>query len=64
MSALETPRNCPDRLVETLRSARDVLVLTGAGISAESGLPTFRDPLCGLGALQSAGSRNPWRVRA
>ncbi|HWM68328.1 MAG TPA: NAD-dependent deacylase [Steroidobacteraceae bacterium] len=48
MSALETPRNCPDRLVETLRSARDVLILTGAGISAESGLPTFREPLCGL----------------
>ena len=31
-------------LVERLRSARSVAVLTGAGISAESGVPTFRDP--------------------
>lgn len=29
-------------LVERLRAARAVTVLTGAGISAESGLPTFR----------------------
>lgn len=29
-------------LVEALRGARSVLVLTGSGISAESGLPTFR----------------------
>ena len=29
-------------LLERLRSARSVLVLTGSGISAESGLPTFR----------------------
>jgi len=47
MSALETTRNFPDRLVETLRSARDVLVLTGAEFP-RGGLPTFRDPLCGL----------------
>ncbi|WP_325170255.1 SIR2 family NAD-dependent protein deacylase [Cupriavidus respiraculi] len=30
--------------------ATDVLVLTGAGISAESGVPTFRDALTGLWA--------------
>lgn len=29
-------------MVERLRTARSVLFLTGAGISAESGLPTFR----------------------
>jgi NAD-dependent deacetylase len=29
---------------ERLRAARNVLVLTGAGISAESGVPTFRGP--------------------
>ncbi|HKU82132.1 MAG TPA: NAD-dependent deacylase, partial [Candidatus Tumulicola sp.] len=29
-------------LVERLRSARSVLALTGSGVSAESGLPTFR----------------------
>ena len=34
-------------LVDALRSARHVAVLTGAGISAESGIPTFRDPQSG-----------------
>jgi NAD-dependent deacetylase len=33
---------------ELLRSARHVAVLTGAGISAESGVPTFRDAMSGL----------------
>ncbi|NNF57083.1 MAG: NAD-dependent deacylase [Rhodothermaceae bacterium] len=33
-----------DALVERLAQARRVAVLTGAGISAESGVPTFRDP--------------------
>jgi NAD-dependent deacetylase len=31
-----------DRAIATLRSAREVAVLTGAGISAESGVATFR----------------------
>lgn len=31
-----------DRLISTLKSAESVCVLTGAGISAESGVPTFR----------------------
>ncbi len=31
-----------DRAAELLRSARRVAVLTGAGVSAESGVPTFR----------------------
>ncbi len=31
-------------LIERLAAARSVAVLTGAGISAESGIPTFRDP--------------------
>jgi NAD-dependent deacetylase len=31
-------------LILALRSARSVFVLTGAGMSAESGLPTFRGP--------------------
>lgn len=31
-----------------IRQARHVAVLTGAGISAASGIPTFRDPLTGL----------------
>jgi len=33
-----------------LATARSVAVLTGAGISAESGIPTFRDALTGLWA--------------
>ncbi len=33
-----------NELLERLNTARVVSVLTGAGISAESGVPTFRDP--------------------
>lgn len=40
----------PRELVEKLAQARRVAVLTGAGISAESGIPTFRDALSGLWA--------------
>lgn len=40
----------PAELVTRLRSAQRVVVLTGAGISAESGVPTFRDALTGLWA--------------
>jgi NAD-dependent deacetylase len=35
-------------LVNSLRSARRVAALTGAGISAESGVPTFREAQTGL----------------
>lgn len=35
-------------LITCLRQARHVVVLTGAGVSAESGIPTFRDTLTGL----------------
>ncbi len=38
----------PDSLLERLRSANHVLVLTGAGMSAESGIPTFRDAQTGI----------------
>jgi NAD-dependent deacetylase len=38
----------PDALTSTLRDARHVCVLTGAGISAESGVPTFREAQSGL----------------
>lgn len=38
----------PGALAEALRGARAVAVLTGAGISAESGVPTFRDAQTGL----------------
>lgn len=35
-------------LAERLRKAQHVVVFTGAGASAESGIPTFRDALTGL----------------
>ena len=38
------------RLIAALRSADRVAVLTGAGVSAESGIPTFRDAQTGLWA--------------
>ena len=38
----------PEQLIAILRDARHVVVFTGAGVSAESGIPTFRDALKGL----------------
>ncbi len=46
----ETSYDIPDGLIKLLRDARHVAVLTGAGISAESGIPTFRDAQVGLWA--------------
>lgn len=40
----------PGPLVNALQTARAVVVLTGAGVSAESGIPTFRDAMEGLWA--------------
>src|SRR5581483_4682233 len=40
----------PDDLIDALRKARRIAVLTGAGISAESGVPTFRDAQTGFWA--------------
>ena len=42
--------NFASELIAVLRSARRVVVLTGAGVSAESGVPTFRDAQTGLWA--------------
>ncbi len=33
-----------ERAAQAIRTARKTIALTGAGISAESGIPTFRDP--------------------
>ena len=38
----------PERLLAALRDARHVCVITGAGVSAESGVPTFREAQDGL----------------
>jgi NAD-dependent deacetylase len=43
-------RALPEALVAALRAARHVAVLTGAGVSAESGVPTFREAQTGLWA--------------
>jgi NAD-dependent deacetylase len=43
-----------DIAARALRTAENVCVLTGAGISAESGVPTFRDALTGLWSRYSA----------
>lgn len=42
--------NCdiPSALIAALRDARHVCILTGAGVSAESGVPTFREAQDGL----------------
>ena len=40
----------PPELLARLAAARRVAVLTGAGVSAESGVPTFRDAQTGLWA--------------
>lgn len=37
-------------LLDKLRNARHIAVFTGAGVSAESGIPTFRDAQTGLWA--------------
>lgn len=42
------PERLPRDLIEALREARRVAVLTGAGVSAESGIPTFRDAQTGV----------------
>lgn len=60
----------PKELVEELRKAKKIGVLTGAGISAESKIPTFRDAMTGLWASFSpeelatpeAFARNPRMV--
>ncbi len=38
----------PEALLERLRKSRHLMVLTGAGMSAESGIPTFRDAQTGI----------------
>jgi len=58
------------RAAELLRNAESVVVLTGAGMSQESGVPTFRDAQTGLWsqydpmelATESAFRRHPRRV--
>lgn len=43
-----THHDIPPALVQALHAAQRVVVFTGAGVSAESGIATFRDALTGL----------------
>lgn len=47
---MTTTRSALETAASRLRAVRRVVVLTGAGVSAESGLPTFRQPQTGLWA--------------
>jgi len=38
----------PEPLIDALRASRHICVLTGSGVSAESGVPTFREAQTGL----------------
>ncbi len=54
----------PQGLIQALAQARFVAVLTGAGISAESGIPTFRDAQTGLWARYDPQElATPWALR-
>lgn len=44
----------PAALLDALRRARRVVIFSGAGMSAESGIPTFRDAMHGLWAQFSS----------
>lgn len=48
------PDLIPSVLIERLQRVRHLVVLTGAGVSAESGIPTFRDAQTGLWARYDA----------
>ena len=66
----KAPEDFPRELIETVRAATHIVVLTGSGISAESGIPTFRDAQTGLWekfkpeelATPEAFQQNPRRV--
>lgn len=45
---MEASPEIPEALLESIRSSDHVCVLTGSGISAESGVPTFREAQTGL----------------
>jgi NAD-dependent deacetylase len=55
MPLSEADRRAIDRIVDLLRTARRLLFITGAGLSADSGLPTYRGP----SGLYDAGRMTP-----
>jgi NAD-dependent deacetylase len=59
MALSQADHRAIDRVVERLRSAQRLLFITGAGLSADSGLPTYRGP----GGLYDAGRKTPHGLR-
>src|SRR5215471_17114903 len=47
--------NLIQQAADLIRNCQRLTVLTGAGVSAESGIPTFRDALTGLWAKYDPG---------
>lgn len=70
MTAPATAAHIPAGLLDILQQARRAVFLTGSGVSAESGVPTFRDALTGQWsrfrpedlATPEAFERDPQRV--
>jgi NAD-dependent deacetylase len=56
MSLSQADQDAVDQVVELLRPARRLLFITGAGLSADSGLPTYRV----AGGLHDAGRTTPY----
>lgn len=48
MTSIDESFQVPPELISSLQSAAHVTILTGSGISAESGVPTFREAQTGL----------------
>lgn len=64
MSDEQSALPIPQEAVERLRAAQSVFALTGAGVSAESGIPTFRAPGTGLWSqykIQDFATPTAWR---
>lgn len=52
----------PDDLIYLLKKVKQLVVLTGSGVSAESGIPTSRDALTGLWERFGAEQLATWRA--
>ena len=64
MSGTAADLDIPQEAVERLRAARRVFALTGAGVSAESGITTFRAPGTGLWSqyrIEDFATPDAWR---
>ncbi|MBK7955455.1 MAG: hypothetical protein IPK02_16740 [Candidatus Accumulibacter sp.] len=53
-----------ESIASMLRAARAIVVFSGAGLSADSGIPTFRDGATGMEQRRSRRSRQHRRISA